>query len=251
MESYICAALMPADASCKAHVAANLYFHLQTTRPAMTNNNLLIRLGGFILLLLLLGTGITTLGFRVAKNNQEHDFSQVEQQRIAASLARSAQVQFKTEIQEWKDILLRGENPADFAHYQAAMRSRGEQVEQLLGQLHDQMQGQMQGNALAQSLQARHRTLANSYQQALAGNTSLPLAKAIRIDKDLRGIDRALASDLDALVAQLEASAAAERVRGSAAAEQRVNQLALLVDAVVGVSMLAVLYLLWLATRRR
>ena len=220
----------------------------------MTNNNFLIRLGGFILLLLVLGTGITTLGFRVAKNNQEHDFSQVEQQRIAASLARSAQVQFKTEIQEWKDILLRGENPADFAHYQAAMRSRGEQVEQLLGQLqgqlHGQLQGQMQGNALAQSLQARHRTLANRYQQALAGSSSLPLAKAIRIDKDLRGIDRALASDLDTLVAQLEASAAAERVRGSAAAEQRVKQLALLVYAVVGVSMLAVLYLLWLATRR-
>ena len=209
----------------------------------MTNNNLLIRLVGFILLLLLLGTGITTLGFRIAKNNQEHDFSQVEQQRIAASLARSAQVQFKTEIQEWKDILLRGENPTDFAHYQAAMRSRGEQVEQLLGQL--------QGNAVAQSLQARHRTLANSYQQALAGSSSLPLAKAIRIDKDLRGIDRALASDIDTLVAQLETSAAAERARGSAAAEQRVNQLALLVYAVVGVSMLAVLYLLWLATRRR
>ncbi|MCX8521308.1 MAG: hypothetical protein ORN28_07195 [Rhodoferax sp.] len=209
----------------------------------MTHNKHLIRLGGFILLLLLLGTGITTLGFRMAKNQLEHDFSQVEQQRIAASLARSAQVHFKTEIQEWKDILLRGENPADFAHYLAAMRRRGEQVEQLLGQL--------QGNAVAQSLQARHHALANTYQRALAGSNSLPLAKAIGIDKDLRGIDRSLASDIDTLVAQLEDTAAAERARGSATAEQRVNQLALLVYAEMGISMLAVLYLLWLVTRRR
>ena len=72
--------------------------------------------------------GMYSLDRTVVRNQAEID-------RVAemADHARIAQVSFKTEVQEWKNTLIRGHDPDDFAAYHDALLARQKDVDEDLG----------------------------------------------------------------------------------------------------------------------
>ncbi len=52
-----------------------------------------------------------------------------------SQLIDEANLQFKIQVQEWKNVLLRGREPAELDKYWQQFQAREQQVQQLLGQL--------------------------------------------------------------------------------------------------------------------
>jgi hypothetical protein len=78
---------------------------------------------------------------------------------------RTAQVQFKTQVQEWKKILLRGHEPAQFEHFLGAFPARNDEIQ-------DQLQELLQLTRAARfpddefvDLKVRHRELLMAYEK--------------------------------------------------------------------------------------
>jgi len=128
--------------------------------------------------------------------------------------ARVVQLDFKKQVQEWKDILLRGHNPDDLARYTQQFHEKETRVragaEALFEQTEDREAKQLLGQFLA-----AHLVLSQKYQQALetyvAGNADFKSA-----DHIVRGQDRAPTALFDQVVARLAA-----RVTQSVAAQSQ------------------------------
>ena len=62
----------------------------------------------------------------------ENTSSQQQELLIAAFEIEEAYTQFKIQVQEWKNILLRGKNPTDFQYYLASFNHQTDEVQQHL-----------------------------------------------------------------------------------------------------------------------
>jgi len=120
----------------------------------------------------------------------------------ATNLAREAQNDFKVQVQEWKDILLRGYDPALFAKHQAAFGKREAEVREDLVQLRALFQDpdlQFPVERVDTCLK-EHEALGARYREALAAawKPADPLAYRA-VDLRLRGIDRPMNESIKAL----------------------------------------------------
>lgn len=117
--------------------------------------------------------------------------------------ARVVQVDFKKQVQEWKDILLRGHNPDDLAKYTQQFRQKEQLVRAGAQSLADQAQDP-QAKQLIDQFLAAHQVLSRKYQQAyeayVAANADFKAA-----DKMVRGQDRAPTDLFDQVVQRLDA----------------------------------------------
>ena len=128
--------------------------------------------------------------------------------------ARVIQVNFKKEVQEWKDVLLRGHTPKDLATYTQHFHDKEAAVlngaRALSTSVHDEQARQL----LLQFVSA-DETMSAKYQQAydvyVAGHADYKAA-----DKLVRGQDRAPTDLFDKVVQRLEA-----RVQSTIAAQQQ------------------------------
>jgi methyl-accepting chemotaxis protein len=128
--------------------------------------------------------------------------------------ARTVQVTFKKQVQEWKDILLRGHTPDDLAKYTKQFHEKEELVRGGAQSLSLQVQDAEAKQSLEQFI-ASHLVLSQKYQLAyeayVAGNADFKAA-----DKIVRGQDRAPTDLFDKVVQRLEV-----RVQESVAAQTR------------------------------
>jgi hypothetical protein len=117
--------------------------------------------------------------------------------------ARVVQVDFKKQVQEWKDILLRGHDPDDLATYSKQFHEMEEQVRAGATSLSMQVQDAETKQLLEQFL-AAHAVLSQKYQMAyeafVSGNADFKAA-----DKIVRGQDRAPTDLFDKVVQRLNA----------------------------------------------
>lgn len=122
----------------------------------------------------------------------------------AVTSSRNAQVRFKTQVQEWKNTLLRGQTKADYDKYHDAFIRDSGEVESLLADLAKQMTELGLDPAPANLVLQMHKDLMPKYDTALAlykpgVPQSLPAT-----DAAVRGIDRPVNDALDALAVTLE-----------------------------------------------
>lgn len=138
----------------------------------------------------------------------------LSQQVRQAEAARVIQVSFKKQVQEWKDILLRGHNPDDLAKYTTQFHDEESQVRSGAAALAAGMQDAECRELLDQFL-AAHKVMGDKYQAAydayVASGFDFKAA-----DKMVRGQDRAPTNLFDQVVNRLN-----DDVAASVAAQER------------------------------
>jgi methyl-accepting chemotaxis protein len=127
--------------------------------------------------------------------------------------ARVVQVNFKKEVQEWKDTLLRGHNPADLAKYGKQFRQEEADVRSGAVALSQSVEDEQAHKLLVQFIAAddvMSAKYARAYDVYVAGNADFKAA-----DKLVRGQDRAPTDLFDKVVQRLDA-----RVKSTVMAQQ-------------------------------
>jgi len=164
----------------------------------------LIRLGGLLLLLILANSLVGLAAVRYTKQAALQDLEMLEQIEQAQTLAQSALVHFKTQVQEWKNILLRGDEPDDLAKYRADFEGEVEVVEETLRALAAEASAAGLVDLATTEVVEAHRRLQLEYEAALADFIARQGADPRRTDAEVRGIDR----ELSRMINQISSSAA-------------------------------------------
>lgn len=163
-----------------------------------------IRLLAVALFSLLL-TGMSSLYLLDSVRRAEDAASTELQRSLQAALAvEQAHTQFKLQVQEWKNLLLRGGDPDAYAKYLASFNHQTEQVRGLLGQARPVFDATAQPRFDA--LLNKHQELVDTYLRALsAAKLDQPEAVAA-LDRSLRGVDRPLDAAFPELTQSLSAA---------------------------------------------
>ncbi len=208
------------------------------------------------LLVLLLGaTGLFALHHTNEKTAA--DLARLDATEDALLLAVRARASFKTQVQEWKNILLRGRSPADLADYRARFEAEEALVAAELARLVRRLpeiappaDAPALSVASVEALAAEHARLGETYRAALAAHDfSADPEAAFRIDASVRGLDRALSDQLDALAATFEQLTTAELRSLTERATARYEALRRITWIVASLAVLASLWLCFRATR--
>lgn len=134
----------------------------------------------------------------------------------AADDARVAQVEFKKQVQEWKDLLLRGADPAAYAKYRGAFLARSQEVHKDLTALRGRLQALGSNVAGVDQALATQAELQRAYLSALGQFDGKNPQSAHVVDGLVKGIDRAPTQAIDGIVAQVQ--------RDQANAVQRIDR---------------------------
>ncbi len=118
----------------------------------------------------------------------------------AVDQARQSQVIFKIQIQEWKNILIRGAEPAQFEKYRNAFVKNSHETQKVLAQLVDTLQGLAIATPLLAEARVAIADLEPQYLHALKQfNASADGAQAV--DGQVAGMDRLPTQKIDEIVA--------------------------------------------------
>jgi methyl-accepting chemotaxis protein len=177
------------------------------------------------------GLASTYLMFRCARVSAS--YTAIIQGEIAqAQQVRVLQVNFKKQVQAWKDILLRGKDDMALSKYGTEFHSLGAQVQTSCAALSSRI-GDPQARAGLESFQQQHQLLGAQYDEALADYRKT--RDFVQADAAVKGKDRAPTDSLDQVVDRL--SSLAESLPAAEAARLQHEQTILI----------AALVLLWLA----
>jgi methyl-accepting chemotaxis protein-1 (serine sensor receptor) len=162
----------------------------------------------FLLTVLLVGfTGWHAL--RDMNDRNSAGFTEAGALMRAVDSARSAQVEFKIQVQEWKNILLRGRNPDQFDKYKDAFAKSGAATAKELNALQDEMRALHLDPAAAGEALRLHTELGERYMKALAQYDSADADSAHKVDTLVKGMDRAATERIDGIVSAIQKEAAA------------------------------------------
>ena len=200
------------------------------------------------LLVLLLGAAAL---FALSSTNEKSltALARLDQLHAAQVAAVEARVNFKTQVQEWKNILLRGRNATDFASYRKRFQEHAVEVQTGLTAVEKQLAALGLDASGAARLITEHQTLGVTYEKALAGFRPEDATAPFAIDASIRGVDRKLNDDIDALARTVEQAAAAELKSFGETAADRYATLRKITLGIGGAAMLAAFWLVFQATR--
>ncbi|MEW7982902.1 MAG: response regulator [gamma proteobacterium symbiont of Phacoides pectinatus] len=115
--------------------------------------------------------------------------------------ALTSQVHFKKQVQEWKNILLRGYEPGMLERYQGLFEHEEAATRQRITALIELLEEGSAAIETARSFQAAHHRLGIAYRQALEAFDPRDPASHLEIDRRVRGINRQPSSLIDEVVA--------------------------------------------------
>ncbi|MGL4737522.1 MAG: methyl-accepting chemotaxis protein [Cellulosilyticaceae bacterium] len=165
------------------------------------------KLGALIVFITLFIIGISSFtwsqfGLSSIKNQQ--NLNEILTYTQIVDDVRQTQVNFKIQVQEWKNTLLRGNDQKDFEKY---YQSFCEQQENVQGQLAELEEGMIQLKCdvtLVEELIQTHQQLYQAYQQAIKSYNPADVNSYRVVDTLVRGIDRKATEDMDQLVLQIQ-----------------------------------------------
>ena len=176
---------------------------MENSQIRQPNNNAktFIALAGAILVVFLLSGSVAAFGLFYAAEQQQGDQQRLDAIYRSADEVSSAAIAFKRQVQEWKNVLLRGAEPEDYSQYHLAFEHENEQVSRLLNSLIASSDANQKASILA--LLDEHRQLTARYRELLGTDDRISPSRATEIDHTLRGIDRPFTERLDAFAEAL------------------------------------------------
>ena len=157
---------------------------------SIRNKLLLISGTGTLLLLLASGYGI----FSAQHTLEQYKHFSAHDLRIDREIS-GITVDFKIQVQEWKNILLRGHDPQQLEKYWGRFEQREASIQQALKKLLPKIDDQATRDKLSQFLR-EHENLGASYRKGLAAYQAAEFEPRVG-DKAVSGIDRAPTQLLD------------------------------------------------------
>ncbi len=202
---------------------------------------ILTLLGGSLALILLIALAC----FSFLSNGIQTYRGLLEGPLEASRLVDQANLQFKVQVQEWKNVLLRGRQPADLDKYWSQFEAEERKVQDTLGHLANLPDLDASLKDRIERLREEHRSLGAAYRKgrdAFVGADADPHAG----DAAVKGIDRAASEQMSALVDELRARATRSADDISASADRTIlfGTVVMLVS-----SLLIGLLSLWLINR--
>ncbi|MBA4509553.1 methyl-accepting chemotaxis protein [Clostridium sporogenes] len=118
--------------------------------------------------------------------------------------ARSAQVHFKKQVQEWKNLLIRGNDPNKFQKYLSGFNDEEKATHKDLLSLKDLMKQQRLDTSKVDEAIKTHEELGGKYKEALKSYDWKNSNSLHVVDTLVNGIDRAPTDNIDAIVQQIQ-----------------------------------------------
>ncbi|HEX7891985.1 MAG TPA: methyl-accepting chemotaxis protein [Ramlibacter sp.] len=170
---------------------------------------------------------------------QQAQESAAQGQKVYANLisavdsARSAEVAFKVQIQEFKNILLRGHEQKDYERYLAAFRQRSDTVAKEFQDLHEAFTRLGLPTQAVEEARKMHTDIQSQYRGALdLFQVDRPETSAV-VDARVRGKDRPMEEKIEALVQLAQKHADQESANLAAASQSQMTQAITLLAAVI------------------
>ena len=152
----------------------------------------------------------------------------------SVNAARVAQVSFKIQVQEWKNILLRGDKAEAFAKYSKQFEEMGQTTHGALDDLKSSDRKLELDVAAVDELLAAHQELGDKYQSALKLYDATTPGTAQVVDARVKGLDRSLNDKLDHVVASARQRMETLREQSAVSAEARLKSaISILIAGVV------------------
>jgi methyl-accepting chemotaxis protein len=138
-----------------------------------------------------------------------------------SQLIDEANLQFKVQVQEWKNVLLRGKQPADLDKYWKQFEDRQRDVQNILGELAGQKGIEPPLKTRIERLRDEHRLLGAAYQKGRDAYVAAGADPAAG-DAAVKGVDRAASEQMSELVSELRKQGAEQSTVISASADRTV-----------------------------
>ena len=198
-------------------------------------------LGGSLLAMLLIALAC----FNFLSNGVQSYRGLIDGPLQTSQLIDEANLQFKVQVQEWKNVLLRGKQPQDMEKYWGQFQDRQRDVQGILTRLVAQTRDDATLSRRIEALREEHQQLGVAYQK---GRDAYVAAgrDATAGDAAVKGVDRAASDQMSALVSDLREQGAKHSLAISAYAERTVIvglAIMLLSGVLIG------LFSLWLINR--
>jgi len=162
------------------------------------NTSLAARLGRALTLGLMTVSAVIALTLFHVRSIRNEAQTLFDRDVSAALLTRRAQVTFKTQVQEWKNVLLRGSSDENLKKYRSQFLEESAKVRQLADSLAPILQNDAERDMLQRFL-AAHATLEQRYTVAMAAFEADSQRVAAKADAAVKGLDRAPTTTLDSL----------------------------------------------------
>ena len=163
----------------------------------------------------------------------------------ASALIDSTNLNFKTQVQEWKNVLLRGSDKAQLDKYWSQFEAQERKVQDSLGKLSELAGGDRALKTKVDALRSEHQTLGSNYRKgrdafvAAGGDATVG-------DKAVSGIDRNTTQQMEALAGELHKQSLEQASLINASADRTITFGTLLM---LGATVVIALFSLWLINR--
>ncbi|WP_296185094.1 methyl-accepting chemotaxis protein [Pseudomonas sp. UBA1879] len=159
---------------------------------------ILALLGGSLVLVLLIALAC----FQFLSSNVHAYRGLLDGPLQASQLVDQANLQFKIQVQEWKNVLLRGKQPADRDKFWGQFEEQERQVQDTLGRLSGMAGLDAANKAQVEKLRDEHRALGVAYRK---GRDAFVAAGGDPVtgDQAVKGVDRATSDQMSELVVNL------------------------------------------------
>ncbi|HEX7938013.1 MAG TPA: Tar ligand binding domain-containing protein, partial [Gemmatimonadaceae bacterium] len=137
--------------------------------------------------------------------------------------ARDTQGELVKQWKEWKDLLIRGHKKADFEKYYGNFQKEDSVVNRQLATLRDSIAGLGFTGVNVAAMIDEHAALSQKYLDALRSFDPTDIKSTQKVDSVVRGIDRALTDEIDAMIDTVmsQSESRYQAINAAAAAQYR------------------------------